>query len=69
MENVIMDIRPICPACSNHTFKIAGANVTGSRIEWDVIRCAECGAAITFFPRIQTNALIRDLAAKLGVRL
>jgi len=64
-----MAARTVCPACSNHTFELAAAKVTGSVVAWDVIRCAKCGAAITFVPTVQVNALIERLAKALKIKL
>ncbi|MFD3226848.1 hypothetical protein [Rahnella aceris] len=55
-----------CPKCTSTKFEMKEHPIDGSHFRYVFIQCASCGAAVGVEPIINTNALIRNLAKKLG---
>lgn len=60
--------RSKCPAsdCNSNNFELVQANISGSRFKYHFIQCSKCGTVISVVPHSNTNALIIQLAEKLG---
>lgn len=55
--------------CNSNNFELVQANISGSKFKYHFIQCSRCGAVISVVPYNNTNALIFQLAEKLGHRL
>ncbi|KAA4627384.1 hypothetical protein F3B42_08810 [Bacteroides ovatus] len=58
-----------CPKCDSTRFEMKEGAINGSRFRYNFVQCAACGAVIGVVPFHNTNALLEQIADKLGVRL
>ena len=58
-----------CVKCGNKSFEFKEVEVFGSNYKKGFIQCASCGGVVGVVSIVNTNALIRELAEKLGRKL
>lgn len=58
-----------CPKCSNGSFRLEEIRIGNSNFRHQGVVCTMCECLVAVLPFLETNALIKKLAEKLGKNL